>query len=1253
MKKVVLALVMVLFSAASVMAQGGYKLHRYDSQDGGILWKISPNGKWGVIRLGTSAGGGNATPKLYDVETGKASEVTYAGRTFELTSVSDDGNVVVGSLSGRPAAYNRQTGKVTIFPMRDLWQSGTLTSVTPDGKWAVGEYNGFNGKISDEDELDHDFYYSTLFVNVETGDTIYTPNLPKRDMAHLDQHAMKFSGITPDGRYIIGEMSWYIIQPQSGVVFVYDTTTNTYDVIGFKENDKGPWEPLYADLYNVESPVFSPNGKWLGAMAYMSHAQEGNAFSNEYVVPMLYNMETKELRIFDDSESSNISVGAVDDNGTIFGNPESGSPLRDFRIFYKNKYWISLTQICKQHYGFDFLAKTGYGNTGTVNSVSGDGSKIICFPDPLGESYCMDFGQPIENICDGIDLLDNYSITPSNGSIFSQLSNVEINFGRAVQVLGTGKNVHLYKADGTKIADGLTAGNQGLAMKAGSKNAVNAVFRTRTLEAGVDYYVTIDAGAIAVANDATRTNKEIRVNYKGRSNGPVQMIKVAPENNSSLKAIDASASYILLTFDAPVKLTDHYGARVVRVEDGSVVGYLSLSEGNTEATKNQVLMTSGSNINLYDGLEYKVILDAGSVSDYSGSAISYNEEIQVTYKGTYIREIGSDSELFADDFNDPALSYALWLRFEGDHKTPLATMQNWGFDADNMPWTFGMADNSDYADCYAGSHSLYAPSAQSDDWMMTPQILLPEEGEVVLEFDAQNYMADKKDVLKLYVFEEEFEIPYLSNAWMSDIREMAVLLDEITLNAGATQDKTEGEWTHYRYDLSAWNGKNIYVAFVNQNTNQSAMFVDNVVVKRELRYTIGFNNSDRVVNMDNIQISGRFTVKTDEPVSSISLKLCDASGNIVSKIDWPTLSGSIKDRPIPFSFAESLPLTKGKETAYSIEITMGDYKDTYSGTISNLVFEPTKRVVLEEMTGVNCPNCPLGIIAIEKCEKAYGDQFIPLSLHTYPGDPWSGSLSYYSDFLTLNAAPTARINRIPGVFSPIVSLNGVYVDTYAEKPLWYDIVGQEIAKLPLFDVELKASRSADDKTVNLTTSLRYAMDADNQQLAVFVVLTEDGLVSYQENNFGMVDQPVLGEWGNGGLMSSAYAYPVTHNDVVRSVVGQTFSGVIGLFPTSAEAGKTYTTTFASPWPASVVDNNNVNAVAMIIDTQTGEVVNAAKTKVLSFADGVEDVPAQTSALCDVYSLSGVRVLRAATQSQINALPAGVYVIGGKKIMINK
>lgn len=1225
---------------------GDYKLHTYTSTDGGILYSLNHNGKWAVVRLGSESAGGDAIPELYEVDTEQRTPIIIGNEAFDISAVSDDGNIVVGSYHGKPASYNRATSELTSYPMRKNWRYGSLSSVTPDGKWAVGGYNCYTGNVTSEADVPNDYYFAPLYVNVETGDTIQTPNMPKYDQAHGNENATVLRSISPDGRYIIGAMDWFYMQPAAGCVFIYDTQEQSYRMIGFTEGASryDDWTPDFDGLHHIEGAMFSPDGHLIAGDAYVARPRtDGSEFYNEYTIPYVMDMQTGEVKYFDDGESSNITVGAIDDEGTIFGNPESGGPLRNFRIFYKQKFWIPFSQICLQRYGFSFPEKSGYEYHGTVVGTTGDGSRLLAFSDPQGESYVFDFGETVEQACASIDMFAGYSATPEQGATFSTLQTMEVNFGRSVQIVGKGNTyVHLYKSDGTLVRNALSTAD-GLKMKADSRTTVQITFRPTVLEEGEHYYVTIDAGAVSVPNVPEVANHAIRIDYAGRREGPVQLTRISPADGSQLRQFDSEASYVMMTFDSPVQLTESCEAYLERTDDGSRITAFAIASGSTETTRNQLMLTPVATTYLYKDQQYRLVLKAGSVTDRSGSAASANEEISALYTGTYVREVTNEAVMFADDFNNPNASLGYWLMYDGDSLTPSEEMQAWGFTQKDNPWNFSTRDDLETSDYFASSHSVYLGGGKSDDWMMTPQMTIPEDFSVVLDFDAQKYHRNADDHLLVYVYENDHVLSNPLNSAIADIKAGAVLLDDIDLTAGGTDDNTAGEWTHYHYDLTPWAGKNVYVAFVNQNDRQSAVFVDNVTIQRELLYTIGFSNLDRVVDQQDVTIAGRFTVEYDKfTEGNVTMTLRNAEGTSLGTIGHSV--NKAVDPSFDFSFTTPLSLTVGRENPYTIDIALADRTDTYRGSIIDLAFQPVKRVVLEEMTGYTCQFCPQGIIAIEECERTYGDRFIPVGIHSYSGDRWGqGLFTPYSDALGLSGAPSARINRIEGVYSPMYSTSE---DIYFDRPdqqLWYNVVAQELNRLATCEVSLTANYSEDENLINMTAGVNYALDADNQQLSLFVVLLENGLVRYQQNGLYQNSWPGLGEWGAGGRYGEYQVSPYTHNDVVRACIGQTYSGTIGLFPSAFTAGEMVSAELSAETPSSISDKENIYAVAMLIDTQSGEIINAAKTKVLKAGEsGIRDVFENEDENC--YDLSGRRIDR-------QSLGRGIYIVNGKKVMV--
>ena len=54
---------------------------------------------------------------------------------------------------------------------------------------------------------------------------------------------------------------------------------------------------------------------------------------------------------------------------------------------------------------------------------------------------------------------------------------------------------------------------------------------------------------------------------------------------------------------------------------------------------------------------------------------------------------------------------------------------------------------------------------------------------------------------------------------------------------------------------------------------------------------------------------------------------------------------------------------------------------------------------------------------------------------------------------------------------------------------------------------------------------------------------------------------------------------------------------------------------------------------------------------LAISTGVGLTAADQAEVCDVYALDGTLVLRRATEAEIAALPAGIYIAGGRKICV--
>jgi hypothetical protein len=539
---------------------------------------------------------------------------------------------------------------------------------------------------------------------------------------------------------------------------------------------------------------------------------------------------------------------------------------------------------------------------------------------------------------------------------------------------------------------------------------------------------------------------------------------------------------------------------------------------------------------------------------------------------------------------------------------------------------------------------MYTNDGRSDDWMAIPQIYLPD-ATCQLFFDAQSYKASAKDTLTVVVWPCEEVYNVLTDDIVAKMKSEGTVVFHQRLTPGTDEETLADDWTNYYVPLKDFAGKSVYIAFVNQNQGGSMIFVDNVKVVRDMKFSIALKNDAVVVAQTEETISGTITIESQEDVySSYSLVLKDTKGNEVDRIVAAGQNLKKGDK-IAFQFEKPLPLVLAEMNTFTIEVTLDDYSEVVKSTVQNNAFSPTKRVVLEEFTGVTCGNCPLGILAIENLEKTVGSQFIPISLHGYSGDPWATAVSGYASYLGFSAAPSGMIQRSGTISNPMYSGSDNYYFSSPEGDVWYDLVMAELENLALADVSATCYADTASGRYSIPVTVKYALNATDLNLNVFTVIMEDNNTYFQENYFAAQTFSNLGEFAKGGKYGSTYAV-LQHNDVVRSVVGLSYAGTGGLLPQTMTAGEEYSTTIYANIPGTVSKVQNTKAAILLIDANTGAIVNACVAPVsFDAASAIEQIAVGQVKSVEIYNLSGQRVAAAASlEAAQSSLQPGVYVV---------
>lgn len=1192
-----------------------------------VIQKMSDNGKWMVAEAGSTTDGdirpvGGTLINLDDLT--EKYTISHSSNLAGVGDVTDDGSIVVGECRMLPAYWSKASGEWTILELPQNYTTGRLTCVTPDGHYAAGFV--YNGNI-------WEFY--PVFYDLTTGKQVDLPDLPNTDMTNSDQKQNMITAISPDGRYILGTISQSYIQPVATCTYVYDRQNATHEFIGFTEpaSSGGKWKADVDGLLFVDTSNMSPNGQWVGGMAYMSKAISGSEFGREYYVSYRYNIAEDNFEIYDGTYDSDIGGFSITNDGVLLSAQPAVNPYSSMMVRY-GSYFYSLDQILKQVYNIDFEAKTGYSVTGKPVQVSSDGLTIGLLPS-TDETYILRLKEPLTNACANIDLLGDYTITPAEGSVFSALRTISINFGRTISVVGDPATVTIVNSNGGVERDkALTAVAEASTLTIG--------FRTLNMAAGETYTVKIPAGMVSLAGDSNMKSREITITYTGRAAGPVNLVSAYPADGSEFSRLDMTTNPIVLTFDAQIAAAENAIGYFYRTDEDQIL----VCELNVACQNNQMLAYPTAGQYLYSGIPYRVVFPEGTVTDISGSGAC--QEIELNYTGTYVREVPSGTRYI---FNENCSSYENFMFYEGDHLTPASGMARWGFDADNSPWIV-VRDNSESTDMAFGSHSMYTPAGQADDWVTTNQLFIPDDN-CVLMFDSQSYLNSKQDYLKVYVLESDDILQLLNESAVERFRTEGELIYNELQSPGSSEENLDGDWRHNVVSLEKYSGKSIYIAFVNDNNDQSAVFIDNIVVLRDVPFITTFENPTRVVDQESVTIRGALSITSEiDTYNAVTMILKDADGNTIDTIEETGLS--LKNQDVfQFRFANPLPLVKGEDNSFTVTLTLNNDSENeteVSSSVKNLTFQPVQKVVLEEYTGSSCGNCPLGIVAIENLENLYGNRFIPLTLRCYGGDMLGTGVGTYASFLGLQAAPTGRINR-GDISSPMISVDtdyrfsgeGITMSDGSDSRTWLDFVQAEFEKQADAQISISPTYNEADMSFSLACTVKSALNLKSQNICLFTVVSENNLITYQDNYLASTEDTDLGEWGKGGKYAQSTVYPYTAMDVVRGTYGTTFNGTGGLIPSTLECDKEYTATISGSLPSTVADADNCEVTVMMIDANTNLIINADQVS-LTGKSGIESVAADSKLESTIVAIPSALQVTAAGKISVEA-----YSISGSLI----
>lgn len=540
---------------------------------------------------------------------------------------------------------------------------------------------------------------------------------------------------------------------------------------------------------------------------------------------------------------------------------------------------------------------------------------------------------------------------------------------------------------------------------------------------------------------------------------------------------------------------------------------------------------------------------------------------------------------------------------DADGNTPSADIAPYGFSV-GTPWVAYYVESEQ--NHVAASTSWYAQSGTSDDWMILPAVSV-ETADAVVAWRARATDANFSDGYAVYISEGGDAIEDFDKA-----------------HPLFTTAAESAEWTYHSISLDGYVGKTVRIAFVNNSTDCSLLYIDDVFVGTPQPARVISGMRPIVKPTDEIIVQGTVTTDMAEPVKGFTVGYeWDGKTGYVEFNDTELVPGE----SVPFSISTGSYIEEGGSATFTIWAEAGGRRSQTEAAVTSRV----NKVVAEELTGSWCGWCVRGIVALEETKKAHPEQFIAIAVH---GNDFLESpeyTDYIAGLIGSSGYPNSVVNRDRNT---------------AGDPEYIPVRFEQKASAPI-EGYVTLETGGEDGLYEATAKVALNSNGLDGRYRMAYAIVENDV--YEEGNSNYVQHNSYAGGANGemgGYEDLPEYVPDFHfQDVARGTIGDP-SGIEGSLPLRMDAGREYVTTESFTLPETVLNVDNVYIVAMLIDTRSSGIVNADMAKLTAddpagiAGPGVNTEPERV----EIYTLDGRRVAE-------GSLVPGIYirrtVSGGK------
>lgn len=261
----------------------------------------------------------------------------------------------------------------------------------------------------------------------------------------------------------------------------------------------------------------------------------------------------------------------------------------------------------------------------------------------------------------------------------------------------------------------------------------------------------------------------------------------------------------------------------------------------------------------------------------------------------------------------------------------------------------------------------------------------------------------------------------------------------------------------------------------------------------------------------------------------------------------------------------------GKEDAYAAN-------NTYASTIVTANVQMTKRVYMEEYTGLKCSWCVRGIEEISQNHTKFPGQFVAMAKHCFSGTPTELECPSYA-YSAGNGFPRGsydrrRINNL----NP-EDKNELYVKAF-------------INSGSVLGIDAIANFTDDNHSkVSATAVVKFNREQPNANYGLAFAVIENDVKGYkQKNGYAGSVKSYYGWEKKGGLV----ALDLQH---VARLGYETNDGISDVFPKQINSGDAFSHTIELNLPKNIQNYKNLKLIAFVIDRNSKYVENVVEVPI--------------------------------------------------------